>query len=140
MARSRDEDYSDEPPRRRRRDADDDDDRPRRRRDEDEDDVDDRPRARRRRDEEDEDDRPRRRRIKRQLTGMDAMFGNTHILLLLLFSCLCGGIAFILGLIGVITCTDEKAKQNALITLIVSGIITAAGVAIRVAAMAAAAR
>jgi hypothetical protein len=129
MARDRD-DYTDEPPRRRRRDDDDydDDDRPRggRRRDEDDEDEDDRPRRRRRRDEDDYDeDRPARHR---ELSGMDGLFANTNIVLLVLFACLCNGIALILGIIGLATCTDPRAKQNALITTIIGGIVTFLGV------------
>jgi len=114
MARNRDDDDDDRPRRRRREEEDDDDD------------DDDRPRRRRRRDEEDEeDDRPRRRR--QQLSGMDGLFANTNIVLLILFACLCNPIALILGIIGLITCTDPKAKQNALITTIIGAIMAFLG-------------
>ncbi len=54
---------------------------------------------------------------------MDAFFGNTNTVLLVLFGCCCGLIALIVSLIGVNTCTDEKAKSNAKMVLIISGIM-----------------
>jgi hypothetical protein len=47
------------------------------------------------------------------------MFANTNIVLLILFGVCCNGIAFILGIIGLITCTDPVAKRNALIVTII---------------------
>jgi hypothetical protein len=130
MARERD-DYDDED-RPRRRD-DEYTDRPRRaRRDEDED-EDDRPRPRRRRRDEDDDDFDYDvRRRPRELTGLDATFANTNIVMLVLFSLFCGGIAFILGVIGLCTCKDELARRNALITTIIGGILTGLGVVVQV--------
>jgi hypothetical protein len=61
------------------------------------------------------------------LTGLDAMFANTNIVLLVLFGLCCNGIALILGVVGLITCKDPKAKQNAMIVTIIGGIITALG-------------
>jgi hypothetical protein len=133
MARNRDDD--DEPRRRRRDDDDQYSDEPRSRRRRDEDDEDDRPRRRRRDEDDDDDDRPRRRRrsIRRdELTGLDAMFANTNIVALVLFGCLCGGIAGILGFVGVLTCKDEKAKQNAMITMIIGGVMLAIGIVVQV--------
>jgi len=106
MARDRDDDITDEPRRPR-----DDDDRPRRR------------------DRDDDDYEPRRSRGGgSQLTGMDALFANTNIVLLILFACLCNGIALVLGIVGLVTCKDEKAKSNAMITTVIGGIITALAV------------
>ena len=66
----------------------------------------------------------------RPLTGLDKLFLNTNIVLLILFGVCCNFIAFILGLIGVLTCTDPRAKQNALIVTIIGalcgGALTAA--------------
>jgi hypothetical protein len=73
-----------------------------------------------------DDDYPRRGG---QLTGIDGMFANTNIVLLILFSFCCNGIALILGIVGLITCKDELAKRNAMIVTIIGGIITVLGVA-----------
>jgi hypothetical protein len=68
----------------------------RRRRDRDDDD-DDRPRRRRGRFEDDDDyDRPIRRA---PLSGMDSMFGNTSMVIFIIFSLLCGVVAFIVSLL-----------------------------------------
>jgi hypothetical protein len=69
----------------------------------------------------------------RKLSGMDGMFANTNMVLLILFAFCCNGIALILGIVGLVTCRDEKAKQNALIVTIIGGIITAIGVVVQVA-------
>lgn len=130
MARQRDDDegYSEDPPRRRRRDEDEGySEEPARRPRRDDDEEDDRPRRRRRRDEDDEDDyeaRPRRKRrdVARELTGLDATFANTNIVMLVLFACLCGDIALLLGIIGLFACSDEKARTNALIVTCVSAV------------------
>jgi hypothetical protein len=100
MARERDDDegYSDEPARRRP--------------DDDDDDV--------------VDDRERRRRAeKSKLTGIDGLFANTNIVVLILFSCLCNGIALILGIVGLVTCKDPTAKKNAMIVTIAGAIFAA---------------
>lgn len=59
------------------------------------------------------------------LTGMDGLFAKTNIVLLILFGVCCNGIALILGIIGLVTCKDPRAKQNALIVTIIGGILTA---------------
>jgi uncharacterized membrane protein len=63
-----------------------------------------------------------------QRTGMDAFFGNTNIVLLIILAVCCNGIAVILGIVGLITCKDPQAKNNALIVTIIGGIITALAV------------
>ena len=73
----------------------------------------------------DDDDRPARGG---QLGPLDKMFRDTNIVILILFSLCCGLIAFILSLIGVLTAKDPKAKSNATLVLIISGIVTALGV------------
>jgi hypothetical protein len=105
----------------------DDDERRRRRRDDDDDD-----RGRRRRDDDDDDDYVRR---PRQLTGLDGMFANTNIVILVLFGICCNGIALILGIVGLAVCKDEKARQNAMIVTIIGGILTAVGIAVQVAGL-----
>jgi hypothetical protein len=64
---------------------------------------------------------------KEQLTGMDGMFAKTNIVVLILFSFCCNGIALILGIVGLVVCKDPRAKSNALVVVIISGIITALG-------------
>src|SRR5262249_38218243 len=63
------------------------------------------------------DDRPIQ---KKELSGLDAMYANTNIVVLILFSLCCGIIALVLNIIALVVCTDEKAKSNAKIGLIVS--------------------
>jgi hypothetical protein len=53
------------------------------------------------------------------------MFANTNIVLLIIFGFCCGYIALILGIVGLIACKDPKAKQNALIVTVISGIMAA---------------
>lgn len=98
-----------------------------RRRDDDyeDDDYDDRPRSRRR-DDDDYDDAPRSRGGEKG--PLDNMFANTNIVVLILFSCCCGLIAFILALVAYLTGKDPKAKSNALIVMIVSGILSVVGI------------
>ena len=71
-------------------------------------------------DDDDDNDVPMRRK---ELSGLDAFFGNTNTVLLVLFACCCGLIALIVSLIGLNTCTDEKAKANAKLVMIISGIM-----------------
>jgi hypothetical protein len=52
------------------------------------------------------------------------MFANTSIVALVLFGLCCGGIALVLGIVGLIVCKDELAKRNALIVTIISSITT----------------
>jgi hypothetical protein len=63
-----------------------------------------------------------------QLTGLDGMFAKTNMVLLILFGFCCGFIALALGIVGLVVCKDPRAKQNALIVTIISGIMTALGV------------
>jgi hypothetical protein len=65
---------------------------------------------------------------------MDAFFGNTNMVLLIILAVCCNGIALILGIIGLITCKDPVAKNNALIVTIIGGIITALAVFANIAA------
>jgi hypothetical protein len=130
--RRRDDPYDDEPPRaRRRRDEEYDDEPPRRPRRRDEEYDDEPPRRPRRR--EDDDDYPSIRR-RQPLSGMDGLFANTHVVVLVLFSCLCSFIAMILGVVGLATCKDETAKRNALITTILGGVFFVLQIAGRFAA------
>jgi hypothetical protein len=63
----------------------------------------------------------------RQLSGLDGMFANTNMILLILFCFCCNPVAIILGIIGWIVCTDPKAKQNAMIVTIVSVVLAVLG-------------
>jgi hypothetical protein len=60
---------------------------------------------------------------KRPLSGLDGMYANTNIVILIIFSLCCNGLCFlplILSLIGTLTCRDETAKSNARLSLIIS--------------------
>ncbi|HTU90516.1 MAG TPA: hypothetical protein VMF69_10615 [Gemmataceae bacterium] len=100
MPRPEDE-YTDEPPRRRRREEEDD----------------------------DEDDRPRRRR-RAELNWLDKQFINTPMVLLVLFPLCCGWVALAFAIAGVAACQDQRARQRALIVLIISIIGSILGVVI----------
>lgn len=65
------------------------------------------------------------------------MFANTNIVVLILFAVCCNGIAFILGLIGVLTAKDPQAKTNAMITMAIGAVITVIGVIVQIAGIAA---
>ena len=78
------------------------------------------------RDRDDEDDLPSIQN-NRPLSGMDGLFANTSIVVLVIFSVCCSGIALILSLIGVFVCTDERAKSNARMVLIISGVVLVIG-------------
>ena len=69
------------------------------------------------------------------LTGLDAMYHDTSIVILILFGCLCGWIAVILSIVALVSCKDETAKKNATIVLIVAGVVGilhAVGVVVRI--------
>jgi hypothetical protein len=107
MARARDDDYEDDdapPARRGRRDDD---------------------------DYEDDDDRPSRRGGEKG--PLDNMFANTNIVVLVLFACCCGLIAVVLALVEYLTGKDPKGKSNAMIVMIVSGILTVVGIIAQIA-------
>lgn len=91
----------------------------------DDDDYDDRP-ARRRRDDDDYDDRPSSRGGAKG--PLDGMYADTNIVVLILFAVCCNGIATILSLIAFLTAKDPKAKSNAMLTLIIAGVITVIGI------------
>ena len=52
------------------------------------------------------------------------MYRDTNIVMLVLFGCCCGGIAFILSLICYLTAKDPMAKSNALIVMAVGAGLT----------------
>jgi len=74
------------------------------------------------------DDRPARV----ELGPLDKTFRDTNIVVLILFSLCCGIIAFALGLVGMLTAKDPKAKANATVVTIISGILTAVGVVLQI--------
>ena len=66
-----------------------------------------------------------------KLTGLDKMFAETNIIILVLFALCCNGlfaIPLILGVVGLFTCKDPTAKKNATVVAGISGIIIALGV------------
>ncbi len=69
-------------------------------------------------DDDDMDDLPPVR--KKELSGMDGFFTNTSFPVLMLLGVCCSFIAGILSIVGLATCKDPTAKQNAMTTLIVS--------------------
>jgi hypothetical protein len=69
----------------------------------------------------------------RRRTGMDAFFSDKNLALLILLSVCCNGIALILGIVGLAACKDPRARHNALVVTIVSGIITFLGVGMQLA-------
>jgi hypothetical protein len=110
---SPDEEFQEDEPRQSRR----------RPRPEDEDEIQDEPRPRRRRpdsDEEDEFDYQRPRRVRIQRSWLDAQFADTSMVLLVLFPFCCGPFALIFGIVGVAGCTEDKARRNAIIALVIS--------------------
>jgi hypothetical protein len=66
-----------------------------------------------------------------QLGPLDKMFRDTNIVILILFGLCCNGIAFILGLIGLLTAKDPKAKSNALIVTIIGAVMGGVGVVLQ---------
>jgi hypothetical protein len=68
------------------------------------------------------------RRPPRRLTGLDGMFANTHIIVLVIFAFCCNPISLILGVVGLLVCKDPGAKQNAMIVTIISGILLVIGI------------
>src|SRR5438309_358701 len=76
----------------------------------------------------------KRRCLVAQQGGLDGMFANTNIVILIIFSFCCSPIAFILGIIGLITCTDPLAKRNALIVTILGAVFGGAATVIQLAA------
>jgi hypothetical protein len=51
---------------------------------------------------------------------LDKQFSQTPIVLLVLFPLCCGMFALIFGIIGVAACQHPKARQNAIIVLVIS--------------------
>jgi hypothetical protein len=66
--------------------------------------------------------------IRQPMGPLDKMYRDTNIVVLIIFSVCCSGIAFILSLIAVLTGKDPKAKSNATISLIISAILAVIGV------------
>jgi hypothetical protein len=58
-----------------------------------------------------------------QLSGLDGFFANTNIILLIILAICCNPLALILSAIGYFTGKDPRAKQNALVVLIVSVVL-----------------
>lgn len=96
--------------------------------------------------EEDENEfRPRRRRSRRDpdfedddapppVGPLDKMYGETSMVLLVMFGCCCGMLAMILSIIAYVTGRDEKAKSNAMVVIVLSVLSVAFWIAVQVAA------
>jgi hypothetical protein len=66
-----------------------------------------------------------------KLSGLDKIFAETNIIILVLFAICCWGlfaIPLVLGVIGMVTCKDPTAKKNATIVAAISGIFLALAV------------
>ena len=72
-----------------------------------------------------------------EMGWFDKTFSQTSIVVLILFGLCCGGIALILGIIGIATCKDPTAKRNATIVTVIGAITTALGVFMQFASAAA---
>ena len=72
------------------------------------------------------------RRPADQLGPLDKLFRDTNIAVLILLAVCCNGIALILGLIGMFTAKDPKAKSNATLVSIIAGILTIIGILFQV--------
>lgn len=68
-----------------------------------------------------------------QLSGLDGAFAGTDIVILVIFSFCCGGIALILGIIGLCVCKDPRARKNALILTIINFVFMVLTIALQVA-------
>jgi hypothetical protein len=82
--------------------------------------------------EEDYEERPRKRKKRKRrqdedLTWIDQQFLNTPLVGLIVFSVCCGNIALIFSIIGVAMCKDPKARQNAIMVLVISIIVSVIG-------------
>ena len=62
-----------------------------------------------------------------QMGWVEQQFMNLHIAIWIIISCCCWPAGLIFGLIGFFTSTNPKAKQNALITLIVAAVVAVLG-------------
>jgi heme/copper-type cytochrome/quinol oxidase subunit 4 len=58
------------------------------------------------------------------LGPLDKMYRDTNIVVLVIFGFCCGLIAFVLTLVAFLTAKDPKAKSNATVVLIISGIMS----------------
>jgi uncharacterized membrane protein len=67
-----------------------------------------------------------------QLGPLDKLFRDTNVVILVIFGICCSLIAVILGLIGMLTAKDPKAKSNATLTLIVGGVVMAVSIVLNV--------
>lgn len=62
---------------------------------------------------------------------LDGMYRNTNIVILILFAVCCQLIAFVLSLVAFLTAKDPKAKSNAMLVMLISGILMAIGLVLQ---------
>ena len=79
-------------------------------------------------DEYDDDDYSPRPRSTGGQGPLDGMYRDTNTVVLVLFGCCCGMIAFVLSLVAYLTGKDPKAKSNAMMVMIISAVVTIVGV------------
>ncbi len=58
-----------------------------------------------------------------QMGWLEQQFLNLNIVIWIIVACCCWPAGLVLGGIGYFTATNPKAKQNALITLIIGGVL-----------------
>ena len=80
----------------------------------------------------DDDYEPRRPRSSGEQGPLDSMYANTNTVVLVLFGCCCGLIAFALSLVAYLTAKDPKAKSNAMMVMIISGVLTVVSIIVQV--------
>jgi len=78
---------------------------------------------------EDDEDQPRRRRPKRG--GLDGMFLDTNMFVLVLFGLCCGVIALVLSIVELSIGKDPEAKQRATTVLIISAVMMVIGIGLQ---------
>jgi hypothetical protein len=71
-------------------------------------------------DEEEDYDYERPRRLPKQRTWIDQQFGQTSMVILVLFSLLCGAVALVFAILGVVLCEDPTPRRKAVIVLVLS--------------------
>jgi hypothetical protein len=87
------------------------------------------PPRRRRPDDADELDRPRRQA---EEGWLDKQFAGTSVVVIVLASLCCGVFALVFGIVGLASCQNPKARDNAKLMVIISGIMVGLGIVLQV--------
>ena len=70
--------------------------------------------------------------IRKPLGPLDKMYRDTNIVVLIFFGLCCGLIALVLSLVALLTGKDPKAKSNATVVLVISGIMLVIGIIVQI--------